>query len=441
MNSRAKSILNMHRGVIVAGLVSTLASDPAAAGGPSAYEVGTEDVGLAAAGYAARAQDATTVFTNPAGMTRLDGQQLELGTQVLYSDLNFSIGPGTSPALGTNNGGTAAGTGGWFPGGGLFYSYSVSNDLKVGFASAGNFGASLKYDDNWVGRYYAQQITLVGASLLPSIAYRVTDKLSVGASVNAMFGYLKSVTAVNNIAPGLSDGKVKLSDTEWGWGGNVGLLYEFTPDTRVGLTYSSQVKLNFSAPAQFSNLGPGMSALLRSRGLLNANVDMGINVPQQVMGSFFYTINERWALLGNVGWQQWSKFGEVELGVDSNNPKGLTTSIPFKDTWHGALGVQYRLSSPWRLNFGVAYDSEFQSTPIVSPLLPVNSAWRFGVGAENQVSKSFSWGIAGEYVYGGSIDLNRTSAVPVALGGRGDLVGSYNNISTYYVSANFNWKF
>ncbi len=269
----------MHRVTVVATLaLSALASDPAAAGGAFVYEVGTEDVGLAAAGYAARAQDATTVFTNPAGMTRLEGNQLELGTQVLYSDLNFSIGPGTSPALGTNNGGTAAGSGGWFPGGGFFFSHSVSPDLKIGFAAASNFGASLKYDDNWVGRYYGQQITLAGASLLPSIAYRATDKFSVGASVNAMYGYLKSVTAVNNLQPGLADGKVHLSDTEWGWGGNVGLLYEFTPDTRVGLTYSSQVNLNFSTPAQFTNLGPVMSALLGARGLLNANVNVGIKV-------------------------------------------------------------------------------------------------------------------------------------------------------------------
>ena len=196
-----------------------------------------------------------------------------------------------------------------------------------------------------------------------------------------------------------------------------------------------------SAPAQFSGLGPGMSALLGARGLLNANVNVGIKVPQQVMGSVFYTLNERWALLGNVGWQQWSKFGAIQLGVDSTDPKSLTTNIPFKDTWHGALGAQYHLSSPWRLNFGVSYDSAFQNTPIISPVLPVNSTWRFGLGAENQVSKSFSWGIAGEYVYGGSIDLSKTGSAPVALGGRGNLVGSYDNISTYYVSANFNWKF
>ncbi len=156
---------------VLAGLAlftGALVSAPAAAGGLSLYEVGTEDVGLAAAGYAARAQDASTVLTNPAGMTRLDGQQILLGTQVLYSNLKFSPGAGTDtrPAplgLGTGDGGNAVGNNGWFPGGGFFYTYSVSPDLKLGFASTGNFGLGLKYDDNWVGRYYVQQATMLWA--------------------------------------------------------------------------------------------------------------------------------------------------------------------------------------------------------------------------------------------------------------------------------------
>lgn len=96
------------------------------------YEVGTADVGLASAGYTARAQDASTVLTNPAGMTRLDGSQATLGAQILYGDVGFTVGAGASPALGTGDGGMPIG---WFPGGGAFFSYSVSPDLKLGLAA------------------------------------------------------------------------------------------------------------------------------------------------------------------------------------------------------------------------------------------------------------------------------------------------------------------
>jgi hypothetical protein len=89
------------------------------------------------------------------------------------------------------------------------------------------------------------------------------------------------------------------------------------------------------------------------------------------------------------------------------------------------------LSEPWLLNFGVAYDSEFQDSSEVSPLLPVNSAWRFEVGAQQQLSRTSYWGIATEYLYGGSLDTELQGVRPPALGGRGDVVGSYDNTSTF----------
>ena len=171
-------------------LAATFFSVSAHAGGLAAYNVGSADVGLASAGYTARAQDAATVFTNPAGMTRLEGDQVTLGLQALYGRASFSVDPaGTSPRLGTDGGGNAIG---WFPGGGFFYSHSISPDLKVGMALTGNFGLSIKYNDAWAGRYYTQESTLLGISFVPAMAYRVNDKLSIGASVNAMRGSMAS---------------------------------------------------------------------------------------------------------------------------------------------------------------------------------------------------------------------------------------------------------
>ena len=412
------------------------------AGGLIAYEFGTAEVGLASAGWGARAQDASTVFTNPAGMTRLSGTQVLASGQVLWGNTKFSIDSGTSPRLGGSDGGYAVGTDGWFLGGGGFLSYSVSPKLKLGFALTGNFGAPLSYDDNWVGRYYVQETTLLGISLVPSIAYKVTDKLSLGGGVTAMYGSYKNQVAINNVNPAFGDGRLKLDDTDWGWGVNLGLLYEIDSDIRLGLTWNSQVDLDFDGPAQFSNLAPGISTVLNNRGLLNSNIKVGITVPQQLMGSVFAQVNDRWAVLGSVGWQQWSKFGQVQLGIDNTtNPTSTTTELDFKDTWHFALGAQYRLSDPWLLNFGIAYDSEFQDGSSVSPLLPVNSAWRFGVGAQHQVSETFFWGVATEYMYGGTLDTNLQSTAPVELGGRGNLVGSYDDVSTLFLALYANWKF
>ncbi len=410
--------------------VGLLAAVPASAGGLLLYEVGTADVGLASAGYTARAQDASTVFTNPAGMTRLDGTQVALGAQLLYADLGFSIGQGTAPALGSGDGGNPVG---FFPGGGMFVSYSVSPD------ATGNFGLAQKYDSGWVGRYYVQEATLIGMSLLPSAAWRVSREVSVGASLNAVYGVLKQQVAINNIVG--ADGQMSLDTNAWGFGVNLGLLYEPSDATRFGITYNSQVKLDFSAPVEFSGLSPVLEALLRARGLLNATLGIPIYVPQGVNASVLHRLDDRWTVLGSVGWQQWSKFGKVELGVDSTtNPTTLKTDLEFKDTWHVAAGAQYRLDGPWQLNMGLAYDSGFQDSSNVSPALPANSAWRFGIGVQKEQSSTFSWAVSAQYVYGGTLDVNKANSAPVLAGGRGNLVGSFDSVGMYFLAATFSWK-
>jgi long-chain fatty acid transport protein len=435
-------LVGTQRRVVFALTISAALIGQTNAGGLLVYEVGTADVGLASAGYRARAQDASTVLTNPAGMTRLDGTQVLVSGQLMWANTEFSMDAGTSPLLGSEEGGKVVGSDGWLLGGGGFFSYSLSEDLKLGFALAGNFGAPLEYEDDWVGRYYVQKATMLGISLLPSVAYRVNDKLSLGASLNAMYGMYENQVAINNVNPAYGDGRLKVDDNTWGWGVNLGLLYEIDAGTRLGLTWNSEVELDFSAPAEFSNLTPGIHSLLSARGLLNANLDIKIKVPQQLMGSLFMQLDDRWALLANLGWQEWSRFGQIQLGIeDSNNPTSLTTDLDFDDTWHVALGAQYRMSQPWLLNFGVAYDSELQDESSVSPLLPVNSAWRFGIGAQQQLHKTAYWGIAAEYMYGGTLDTELQNTLPVALGGRGDLVGSYENIGTIFIAAYYNWEF
>jgi long-chain fatty acid transport protein len=412
--------------------LSTLAGSAAQAGGLLLYEIGTADVSLAAAGYTARAQDAGTVFTNPAGMTRLEGDQITLGLQALYGRASFNIDPSaTSPRLGSDSGGNAIG---WFPGGGFFYSHSISPDLKVGMALTGNFGLSIKYNDAWAGRYYTRESTLLGISFVPAVAYRVNDKLSLGASVNAMRGSFKTKVAVNNLlAP---DGQLELDDNVWGVGGNLGLLYELTPGTRVGLTYNSQIKLDFDAQPKWSGVGPLLGAGLRLSGLDSANVDLGMTVPQGVNLGVYHEIDPQWALLGSVGWQQWSKFGEVDVGVSSNNPVSVTANRNYKDTWHVAAGAQYRASERYMFMGGIAYDSEFQDSNAIPPAIPANAAWRFGLGTQITESKAFNWGVSLEYVYAGTLNTNMSGGL------RGNLAGSYDQpAGIFFMAANLNYRF
>jgi long-chain fatty acid transport protein len=422
--------LNYRRQLLAAvALAFTTAS--AWAGGLTMYEVGTPDTGYASAGYAARADDPGTVLTNPAGMTRLQGSQVLVGGHLLYGNLNFSHdGDTTVPG---NDGGNAIGL---LPGLSAFGTYQVNNDLTLGMGIFSNFGLGLWYSSDWAGRYYAKDAVLMGFSLLPAAAYRVNDQLSLGVGLNVMIGYLYNTIGINNVDPGWPDGQLKLKDTTVGVGANVGVLYEPTKGTRLGATYNSPVKLDFSSTPEFTTTGPGLTSILVNRGTYYSKIDMGITVPQGVMASFYQDLNDRWALLGNFGWQQWSQFGKIDVSVDRINTIGMTTNLNFKDTWHGALGAQYRLSDPWLLNGGVAYDSSMLDKSNRSPSLPVAWAWRFALGSQYDLRKDLKLGLAYEYLYGGDIPLD-VSRSPLA----GTVSGYYRNMSIQCLNASLNWKF
>lgn len=415
----------------VAACLIFLAS-PVLAGGLYLYELGTPDVGTAAAGYAAKAQDAGTVYTNPAGMTRLSREVL-VGVQPMYLDTKFS------PNSSTDNTGPNGDASGWIPAGSLFYTQPVAKDLHVGFGVFGNFGLSLEYEDNWVGRYYVQETTLQGLTLMPAVAYRVAPGLSIGAGLGIMYVYFEDKVAIANsrlLDPLIGDGQLKLEDHDWTVNGKFGILYELNESTRFGVTYMTQTKVNLSTPTEFSGLGPGLEAFLQSRGTLNTTLNLGMTLPQAVMVSAYHEFTEKLALMANVGWEDWSKFGQIQVGIVDNTTRNLTTNLEYKDTWHGALGAQYRMSDPWMLTAGVAYDSSMLDDDQRSPSLPVGETWRFALGGLYKYSEKITLGAAYELAWGGSLPMN-VSRGPVA----GTVSGEYNDTSISVISLNLNYKF
>ena len=135
-----------------------------------------------------------------------------------------------------------------------------------------------------------------------------------------MYGILDEQVGVNNAGEARPDGQLKYSDQKWGYGGNFGILVEPKSGTRFGLTYLTEVKLDFAAVPEFSGLGPVLQAFLVSRGLTTNEMSLSMTIPQMVMFSTYHEINPRWAVMGNVGWQDWSRFGKAEVGINSEHP-------------------------------------------------------------------------------------------------------------------------
>ena len=267
--SDARARLNI-RTLLLVGML--LLPQAAQAGGLFLTEIGTPDVGLAGAGWAARAQDASTLFKNPAGMSLLEGAQFQGGAQLLYGNIGFTSNGNSTPSGG--GGGNPIDV---FPGASGFYVQPLGDDWRVGLGLFSNFGSALKYTGEWVGRYYVKDVLLAGVSFMPTASYRVNEYLSVGGGVNIMFAAFKQTAAVNNLFSA-NDGELQIKDQDVGVGGNIGVMFMPTRGTRFGLTYQSPIELNFSDKPKFSNLGP-IGTALQNNGLLNKKLDLGMTVP------------------------------------------------------------------------------------------------------------------------------------------------------------------
>lgn len=401
---------------------------PSEAAGLFLYEMGTPDVGLAGAGYAARAQDPSTVFRNPAGMSLLPGSQFQVGLQLTYGSVEFSQDANTGPSLaGDPNGGNAVGA---LPAGGIFFSQQLSERWAVGLGAFSYFGLALDYDDDWVGRYYVQKDAMIGMSLMPAVSFKMNDWLSLGAGLNAMYGYMEGEMAIRTLGAG--DGQLKLRDEVWGFGANAGLMFTPREGTRLGVTYLSAVKLDFEDTPSFNNLGPlGGLPIFTSP----PNLDLGVTVPQSVMLSGYHELNAKWAILANVGWQNWDEFGKVEVGVDSANPQSFTKELNYQDTWHGAIGLQYRASEKWLLSTGFAYDSAALEDEFRTVSMPIGDTYRIGLGAQWQVSRQVNVGAAYEFAWFGDLPVNQESVY------RGRLSGSFEDSWFSFFNVNMTWRF
>jgi long-chain fatty acid transport protein len=143
---------------------------------------------------------------------------------------------------------------------------------------------------------------------------------------------------------GLSDGELKLEDDDVVYGFNLGILLEPRDDTRFGISYRSEVDLEFKDVASLKNIGPVLQGILNLSGLAGSKVDVDMTVPQLVRVSGYHQLTERWAVMGNIGWQDWSEFGKQDLTLRSTTSTTFTQDLDYDDTWHFALGAQYRFA-------------------------------------------------------------------------------------------------
>jgi len=371
---------------------------PAWGGGAYLTEISSAEVGLASAGWAARAQDAGTLFSNPAGMTRVTENELYIGFQPMYFKLEFN------PDSKTTTSGEDGDASEWLAGGSAFYVHSLSDDLKFGVGILGYFGLGIDFGDKWVGRYFVTEGGMQGLTFIPSIAYRVNDWLSLGAGLDIMYVTFKQKAALNN--PDATDGSFELEADDVAYGVNLGVLVEPVKGTRIGLQYISESDFELKDNPKFKDLGPILDSALGAAGLLDSSIKMDVTAPQSFMLSAFHDINDRWAIMGNIGWQDWSEFGKVHIQVSSTDTISMTLDSDYDDSWHAALGTQFKASEPLLLSLGIAYDSAIVDDDDRTLDLPLGDSWRFGSGAHYKLKDNLDISLAYELWWLGDLPVD-----------------------------------
>jgi long-chain fatty acid transport protein len=413
-------------GVILALI---LMSSPAWAGALWIYESGGPDLGTAAAGRAAMALDASTAFGNPAGMTNLDRTEYVgslmgiLPSGGFRTDSKSTWGPW----------GGSGDVGNLMPSSSSFFVYKLNDKWRLGGSLTSYLGISANYGDNWAGRYYLQAVTLMTISYTPTVAYKVNDWLSIGAGPNIVWGRLKQSAAINN-AFGLPDGRLTLDDNTFGFGAIAGVMIEPRKGTRFGVSYLSPVQLNFSDVARASGLGPILSFALQH--LQVSKVDLKQTLPQQVMLSAYHELNDKLALMANLGWQNWKAFGNIDLEVAAADTHSFTADSHLRDVFHGAVGLQYRIMPQWLWSLGIAYDSAASSYTYRNPTTAFDRHWRYATGIQYAWRDNITVGLAYELADLGKSTMNYQRG-PLA----GRIAGGFPSNLVNFVAGNIKWQF
>ncbi len=298
------------------------------------------------------------------------------------------------------------------------------------------FGLGLNYSNEWAGKYYVQNASFTTLAVNPTIGYRIAPWLSVGGGASVVQGSLSERVAVNTLLEPGGDGRLKYDASDVGYGCNLGVLFELTPQTRVGVTYVSQVNLDFEDDLRFKNMeGTLLGGLLNASGLMDAQLKLNVNIPEQLSLGVYQALTDQLALVGTVNWQNWSRFGQPEIAVADSST--VTADLDYQDTYHAGIGIYYRVATPWLLMAGFGYDtSPTSSSSQRSPVLPLGATFTYSAGVQYDWNKNFSVGAAYALIDAGSARINRTGG-PL----KGDLEGEYDTNFIHAFNVNFVYRF
>jgi|KBSMisStandDraft_5_1062788.scaffolds.fasta_scaffold92973_1 long-chain fatty acid transport protein len=387
---------------------STLAS----AAGFALIEQSASGMGNAFAGAAATAEDASTIFYNPAGMSLLQGTQVTIGAHAIDLSAKFSNSGSSSIPLGAQLIGSQPGGNGGDAGGlavvpNLYFAMPIGDRLNFGIGINAPFGLVTEYDDNWIGRFQGIKSELTTYNINPALSFKVNDTFAIGAGVNYQHLDANLTNAV--LLPGAPiEGRAEVDANDDAWGWNVGVLFQPSPSTKIGASYRSKLEYKLEGTTTV-NLVNGVPIAAAS-GATTADVTL----PDSFSLSLAQRLNDKWEFLADATFTRWSEINRINIVNSTNGTLRESLLLDFDDTWRYSIGANYKLNEKWTLKGGVAYDqTPVKGATTRSVRLPDTDRTWLSLGAGLKVQQSGKLDFAYSHIFLKDADINSTRSQQV----------------------------
>ena len=442
----------------VTGFALTLCTAPVFAGGFQLNETSAAGLGTAFAGGAAAAEDASTLWSNVAGISRIRTRQGVGAIHLVTPSIKFG-NSASQPATGQALGGGGGDAGGLNVIPNLYFAMPINREWAFGLGLNSPFGLVTEYDDGWVGRFQAIKSSIKTLNVNPGVSWNATPNIAFGLGLNAQrvlaeftnqinySGALLNAAALNGIAPGSatfnaiaqatpgleSSARIKGSDNALGW--NAGLLWDIDSNSRAGVHYRSSINYHITGSATFVNPVPvvpaplaatvgALAAGVNGAALFDTDISADVKLPAIVNLSYFRTLNSRWDLLLDMQWTQWSTIQTLTF-VRGNGTVLQSTPENFKDSWKLAVGAHYRYSNDWLIRGGLAFDQSPVKTADRTPRLPDADRTWLAAGARYKANPNLTLDVGAAYLWVKKASISKNGDPPSAAA-NGLLNGGYN---------------
>jgi long-chain fatty acid transport protein len=344
-------------------------------------------------GQSAGADSTSTASTNPAGITRFDSTNMRLDIYYIDTDstweqefgnTGFRTRTTTESDLTVPNGSIVV---------------PISEDWYFGFSMLA-YSVSDDYGEDWVGRYVIEEYDLVFVSAYPSIAYKVTDKWSVAASLAGTYTSFTQESSVPNLPepgnPNPGDGDLEIDADGYTVGFGFSTLYEFTDRTRIGFNYQSELDPDLDGDVDFDNLTAPTEAILDAANLLDASIDVDTRSPQRANVGIYHEFENHHAITADINWIDWSSFQLAEIYV--NGGQLNESDFDYDDIWAYSAGYSYPVGNKWTVAVAGIYVPDMVDDDNRQLSLRLDEIWGVGAGFEWKVSPKLRFDATINYI-------------------------------------------